>query len=469
MSPAARPQWQQATALITLGAGGVVTGLSFVPNAPADLTSPASLPIKLVALERTAAPAPGRDGMLRAAIVHTARHFLRLAETRSPAEMEALIWRHASTDGADHGPSCAAFASLMLDLGSHMAGLESWVTGGSSYPWPVHSWVDGRVDPNPASPSVVSVLQDARTHGRWHPLGDGYAPQPGDWVLFDGHVEVVTKYAAGVLHTIGGDSGPNLSVNAHEYPGPLADQGVAGFVDNGVGMSAGPRQDAGPAQHGGHAHQSRAASGSQPAAPAASGSQPAAPAASGSQPAAPAASSGTRASADAAAGAGSGAENGAQPGAATSSGAVTRPGATAGPVTTADATTQQPEFAPRAVAAPRTVPRSRYGSQSRALPAQGAQPAADREHDSGMVPAPRAEHAAHVVSEPRRPHRHLPRIPAARTGRAAPKQRAAAPSWARSASDRGCAGHRAAARSVQARPSRRGGHSRAVQDPAPSA
>jgi len=262
LSPAARPQWQQATALITLGAGGVVTGLSFVPNAPAELTSPASLPIKLAALERTAASAPGSDGMLRAAIVHTARHFLRLAETRSPAEMEALIWRHASTDGADHGPSCAAFASLMLELGSHMAGLDSWVTGGSSYPWPVHSWVDGRVDPNPASPSVVSVLQDARAHGRWHPLGDGYTPQPGDWVLFDGHVEVVTKYAAGVLHTIGGDSGPNLSVNAHEYPGPLADQGVAGFVDNGVGMSAGPGQDAGPATHGGDAHQARAVSGS---------------------------------------------------------------------------------------------------------------------------------------------------------------------------------------------------------------
>ena len=57
---------------------------------------------------------------------------------------------------------------------------------------------------------------------------------PGDWVVFNGHVEVVTKYAGGVLSTIGGDSVPNFSVNAHEYPGPLASQGVLGFVNNGA-------------------------------------------------------------------------------------------------------------------------------------------------------------------------------------------------------------------------------------------
>jgi hypothetical protein len=236
LPPAARPQWQQATALLTLGAGGVVTGLSLVPNSPADLTSPASLPVKLVALERSASPAPGGDALLRSSIVHVARHFLRLAQTRSPAEMESMIWQYASTDGADHGPSCAAFASLTLELGSQLAGHESWVSGGMSYPWPVHSWVDGRVGPNPSSPDVVSVLQDAHTHGRWRPLGDGYTPKPGDWVLFEGHVEVVTKYFGGVLHTIGGDSGPNLSVNAHEYSDPLRGQGVAGFVDNSLGV-----------------------------------------------------------------------------------------------------------------------------------------------------------------------------------------------------------------------------------------
>ena len=85
---------------------------------------------------------------------------------------------------------------------------------------------------------MISILQDAQAHQRWHPIGDGYTPQPGDWVMFDGHVEVVTKYAGGVLYTIGGDSMPNLSVNAHQYDGPLAAQGVTGFVNNGVLLSA---------------------------------------------------------------------------------------------------------------------------------------------------------------------------------------------------------------------------------------
>jgi len=44
---------------------------------------------------------------------------------------------------------------------------------------------------------------------------------------------VVTKYAGGVLYTIGGDSMPNLSVNAHQYSDPLGAQGVLGFVNNG--------------------------------------------------------------------------------------------------------------------------------------------------------------------------------------------------------------------------------------------
>ena len=162
-----------------------------------------------------------------------ANYYLRMAQTKSPAEMEAIIWGNDSIDGVDHGESCAAFASLTLALGAQATGQESWVTGGTTYPWPLHQWADVRVDPNPASPGIISVLQDAQAHNRWHPLGDGYQPQPGDWVLFDGHVEVVTRYSAGVLYTIGGDSSPNLSVNAHTFPGPLAAQGVAGFVNNG--------------------------------------------------------------------------------------------------------------------------------------------------------------------------------------------------------------------------------------------
>ena len=182
-----------------------------------------------MALEQSARPAAADDAALRSAIVNVANYYRRMAESKTPAEMEAIIWQHDSIDGANHGASCAAFASLTLELGAHVTGQQSWVTGGSSYPWPLHDWVDARVNPNPASPGITSIVQDAQAHHRWHALGDGYQPLPGDWVVFDGHVEVVTKYAGGVLSTIGGDSVPNFSVNAHEYPGPLASQGVVGL------------------------------------------------------------------------------------------------------------------------------------------------------------------------------------------------------------------------------------------------
>ena len=169
-----------------------------------------------------------------------ARYYRQMAATRTPAEMEAIIWQHDSIDGANHGQSCAAFASLTLELGAQVVGGQSWVSGGGSYPWPLHGWADVRVEPNPASLGIISIQQDAQAHDRWHPLGDGYTPLPGDWVLFDGHVEVVTKDAGGVLYTIGGDSLPNFSVNAHEYPGPMSAAGVVGFVNNGSLPDAGP-------------------------------------------------------------------------------------------------------------------------------------------------------------------------------------------------------------------------------------
>jgi flagellum-specific peptidoglycan hydrolase FlgJ len=234
MPSASKPWWQQATALVSLGAGGAVTGFSFVPRPAADLTSPASLPVHLMALEQSARPAAADDGALRSAVVNVANYYRRMAESKTPAEMEAIIWQHDSLDGANHGASCAAFASLTLELGAHVTGQQSWVSGGSSYPWPLHDWVDARVNPNPASPGITSIVQDAEAHHRWHAVGGGYQPLPGDWVVFNGHVEVVTAYAGGVLSTIGGDSVPNFSVNAHEYPGPLASQGVVGFVNNGA-------------------------------------------------------------------------------------------------------------------------------------------------------------------------------------------------------------------------------------------
>ncbi len=128
---------------------------------------------------------------------------------------------------------------MTLALGAQAVGQESWVTGGTTYPWPLHKWAVVRVNPNPASPGVISIVQDAQAHNRWHALGDGYEPQPGDWVVFDGHVEVVTQYSGGNLHTIGADSLPDFSVHAHDYPGPLAGQGVLGYVDNGGLAGAG--------------------------------------------------------------------------------------------------------------------------------------------------------------------------------------------------------------------------------------
>jgi flagellum-specific peptidoglycan hydrolase FlgJ len=280
-----KARWQQVTALVSLGASGTITGFSFVPSAPADLTSPTSMPIRLMALEKSATASPASDGALRSAIVNVANYYLRMAQGKTPAEMEAIIWQHDSIDGVDHGESCAAFASLTLELAAQVVGQRSWVTGGTTYPWPLHKWADVRVDPNPDSPDITSVLQDAEAHGRWHPLGDGYTPQPGDWVLFDGHVEVVTQYAGGVLSTIGGDSLPNFSVNAHGYNDPLAGQGVVGFVNNGnlAPVAGQPTQPAG-----GPTAPSSASPGTQASPPAAS-AQPSA--GSSAIPGAPAAGS----------------------------------------------------------------------------------------------------------------------------------------------------------------------------------
>jgi len=232
-----------------------MTVFSFTQGTAAVTTSSPSLPVHLLALNKAAQVPASNDETLRSAIVGIANYYLRMAQRKTPAEMEAMIWQKTSTDGVDHGESCAAFASLTLELGAQAVGLESWVTGGGTYPWPLHEWADVRVDPNPASLNIVSVLSDAQAHHRWHPLGDGYQPQPGDWVMFDGHVEVVTNYTAGVLSSVGADSLPNLTVNAHQVSGPLGDQGVTGFIDNGglarpASAPRGSQADASTAQGG---------------------------------------------------------------------------------------------------------------------------------------------------------------------------------------------------------------------------
>jgi flagellum-specific peptidoglycan hydrolase FlgJ len=225
--------WQQATALVSLSTCGAMTGLSLAHGTVADMTSPTGLPVHVLDFSRAAKPVATQGGALRSAIVKVANYYLRMARDKTPAEMEAIIWQSDSMDGVDHGQSCAAFASLTLEMGAQSVGQQSWVTGGGSYPYPLNDWADVRVDPNPASPNVMSIMQQAPAAGRWHPIGDGYLPQPGDWAMFDGHVEVVTKYSRGVLSSIGGDSLPNFSVNAHTYRGSLSAQGITGFIDNG--------------------------------------------------------------------------------------------------------------------------------------------------------------------------------------------------------------------------------------------
>jgi hypothetical protein len=213
--------WQQATALVTVSAGGVITGFNFAPGRrDADHAEPACRCTNSRSSRRHG-PIDGRDrraasdAQLRAAIVNVARYYLKVAQTKTPAQMEALIWGEVSSDGTDHGESCAAFASLTLELAAHTTGLRAGSPGGPAIPWPLPTWADVRVDTNPASPQITSVVADAQAHGRWHPLGDGYLPQPGDWAVYDGHVAVVTSYSGGVLDTIAADSLPGLTVNAH--------------------------------------------------------------------------------------------------------------------------------------------------------------------------------------------------------------------------------------------------------------
>src|SRR5579862_8942762 len=104
---ARRPWWQQATALVTVTTGGVITGFNFVPGAAATMTTPTSVPLHLLALEQAGQPgaamnarAVGGDSaesatgnaLLRSAIVNVAKYYLQMAQTRTPAQMESLIW-----------------------------------------------------------------------------------------------------------------------------------------------------------------------------------------------------------------------------------------------------------------------------------------------------------------------------------------------------------------------------------------
>jgi hypothetical protein len=67
-----KTRWQQATALVSLSTCGAMTGLAFAHGTVADLTSPTSMPVKLMALTKPAASGAAGDNALRSAIVRAA-------------------------------------------------------------------------------------------------------------------------------------------------------------------------------------------------------------------------------------------------------------------------------------------------------------------------------------------------------------------------------------------------------------
>ena len=52
MQSTRKARWQQATALVSLSTAGAMTGLSVAHGTAADLTSPSSIPVKLLASSR---------------------------------------------------------------------------------------------------------------------------------------------------------------------------------------------------------------------------------------------------------------------------------------------------------------------------------------------------------------------------------------------------------------------------------
>jgi hypothetical protein len=86
-----KPTWQQATTLVSLSTCGAMTGFTFAHGTVADVTSPTSMPVHLMALDKPASPVSSSDSALRSAIVSVAKYYLQMAQSKTPAEMEALI------------------------------------------------------------------------------------------------------------------------------------------------------------------------------------------------------------------------------------------------------------------------------------------------------------------------------------------------------------------------------------------
>ena len=245
--PVRKPWWQQATALVTVSTGGVITGFNFVPGAAATMTSPTSVPLHLLALEQAAQPgalgdlAVGgdsatratSDAQLRAAIVNVAGVLpaARQDQDAGPdggADLGQDQHRRRRPRGVlrrvrQPHPRARRAGGRPAELGDRRG----------TYPWPLHEWADVRVDTNPASPASPRWSADAQAHGRWHPLGDGYQPQPGDWAAYDGTSRSSPATPAACSTPSAPTRCPASRSTRTRPPARSPSRASTGFVDNG--------------------------------------------------------------------------------------------------------------------------------------------------------------------------------------------------------------------------------------------
>ena len=105
MQSANKPRWQQMTALVSLGTGGAMTGFSLVPGSTAaDLASPTNAHIRLLAQQQNTQPAASAEAPLRSAIVNVAHYYLRMAQSKSPQEMEGSYGSTTASTGPTTAP-----------------------------------------------------------------------------------------------------------------------------------------------------------------------------------------------------------------------------------------------------------------------------------------------------------------------------------------------------------------------------
>ena len=230
MHSARKPWWQQVTALVTVSTGGVITGFTFVPGAAATMTSPTSVPLHLMALEQAAKP--GRRRRRRAALGHRQRR-----ELLPPAG----AGQDPGPDGGDHlgarqrgrrRPRRVLRRVRQPDAGAGRAGGRASRAGS-----PAARRTRGRcrsgptsgstpIRPRRASPRCSRTLRRI-TAGIRSATATSHSPATGC-------CSTATSRSSPATPTVrwtrsGPTRCPNLSVNAHSYPDPLAQQGVEGL------------------------------------------------------------------------------------------------------------------------------------------------------------------------------------------------------------------------------------------------